>query len=547
VSLYDAQGNLTGRTITVKLFTDSGELTETRVSLYNSDNRIIEKRVYDENGELTTYTWYSYQYNNAGELICMLESIHTTSGNQTIHEQRYYDGNYDFTGSSIDTRTFYYNADGSPDYVDEFWQSYDEFGTPEHYGIGLWIYSYNPDGSFASMVITNTNYSADGTRRDKYVSITTQSYYANGWISTRTYEHQYYDESDNLTCSSIEERRYDELGAFEGKTLTSYYNDGTVESIKEYDSNWDLIAEYYYDREYRTTIRCSYDADGNLTARTEDSYAVVDGRVLKTSVECYDGDGNLSWRVEMQHDADGNMIGSTAYDAEGNVESRHENDYDEWGYCAEARSYDSAGNLTQRNVYVNEEGRTGVESYYYDGAGDLIQYGYVTYDDRNNAIAEHAYNPDGSLIIREARDFDENDNCLVYHQYDSNDAQIQRIEYGYDDSGNLTSVYHYGADDSLTWYVMNEFDEFGNRILSTAYDADGNVDAVFTNEYTNDFADYLPAAAKATAADISNPIDPLVADKYDILNLQAAARILPDGVSYEPALAGTEGYVELNF
>ncbi|MGI6214639.1 MAG: hypothetical protein ACOYIT_01950 [Christensenellales bacterium] len=370
----------------------------------------------------------------------------------------------------------------------------------------------NPDGT---KTVTTTH--DDG-------SVTTEVFYENGKLKSRTHEDEYnniniweYSEDGMLLSYSFKDvhNRYERKTIYEDgnpATKTEIYPDG-YKKITTYDKNGNgeardvggnLIGgekrnedgtreEWSIDR-FGSRNEHKYDKKGNILEYTHIS---PDGYKKITT---YDKNGNSE-----TNDADGNLIGRGTNNEDGTREewsidrfgSRNEHKYDKKGNILEythispdgykkittydkngnGETHDGDGNLVGKEKQ-NEDGtreewlidRDGnINEYKYDKEWNIIEHTYIssegyksitTYDKNRNSETHDA---DGNLIGEEKRNEDGTRESW------SIDRDGIRYENKYDKDYNLLERIVTKADGSQE---ITTIDENGNRIT---HDKDGNL------------------------------------------------------------------------
>ncbi len=187
--------------------TENGAEIAILVNLYNSDEKLVKKLIY-EGGELTGFEEYYYDENDD------LAREEKYLANGTLDYYTLYE--YDENGK--ETRREFYLGDGTPD------------------GVILYVYNENGDVVKETYII------------DDYENVTEYEYDENGILIKYSYE--------DFTADNhlIGYEKYDESGRIVKETIT--YSDGS-KLIFEYDENENIIR------------KTEMDPDGNVVTVTE--------------------------------------------------------------------------------------------------------------------------------------------------------------------------------------------------------------------------------------------------------------------------------------
>lgn len=416
----------------------------------------LREFTYGEDGELLTearygsYGYHTYEYHANGEraadTVYMLDFLpycreeFDENGNQTWKSYYDEDGNvsfryeYDAEGN-IKAK---YDKDGSL-YVDEREETvYDENGNLTEYKY------YNDDGTLYERY--EYDYDENGNE------IAWRHYYIDGTLTREVF------------------RTYDETGILT-KTVQKDYRD-SGELIDSF--------EIEYDEAGNQTLYTAYDAEGNLSSRSEMKHEFIGGKWVLTRYTSYDGDGSLLFRQEMTHDERGNETASLTYDADGTLSTRTEMTYDERGNLTESANYDADGKVFHREVTVYDEQNNPLEQTVYNGeeiTSHIVCENRYEYDDAGRLVGEsraavegrytYTYKEGSGLWTETCTDGDGN----VVHTYEtvydgSGNPKIEqrtagererRFEYEWSEAGELLSrVWYYGADKEVITRMKTE-------------------------------------------------------------------------------------------
>lgn len=247
---------------------------------------------------------------------------------------------------------------------------------------------YDEQGRLLYTLRPWTDWSIDLTEYDYGQGVCTLSHYlAGGEIEPDiTTEPEY-------ILEYVEEHRIDETGdTFGSSTRYTYFYDGTLDSIEEYDENH--IGRLY----------TGYYPDGSI-------------------------------RAIVESDERGNVTKMLYYREDGSFEEHHEVEYDEEGRDRRHTYYDEGGSVEHTELYFFDESGNWAGAEYYNADNVLCSTVKCTYDEQGRRLTEAVYRPDGTL------------EKLTEYTYSGGSFYTSRSEYYYDEEGNLTSEWHGGEND----------------------------------------------------------------------------------------------------
>ena len=140
----------------------------------------------------------------------------------------------------------------------------------------------------------------------------------------------------------------------ENSTQTTYYDNGNIAHVYEYDTNGALRKTTYYredgtiglSREINesgaTTKFESYDESGKLELYIIDEYDENGNEIKETF---YDKNDKITDTYTMEYDENGNMIKKTEYDGTGKIKSYWISEYDSDNNPVKVTEYDESGNV----------------------------------------------------------------------------------------------------------------------------------------------------------------------------------------------------------
>lgn len=204
------------------------------------------------------------------------------------------------------------------------------------------------------------------------------------------------------TLEYVEEVSIDETGAPVGwYTRHTYHNDGSLNSISEYDEHHTqrLYTGYYADGSIRALVECNERGDA-------------------TKMLYYREDGGLEEHREVEYDGEGRDCKHIYYDAE--------------------------GELSYYELYFFDENGNWAGEEYYNCCDQLIYSIQCTYDEKGRRLTEAVYRDDGSL------------EKLTEYKYGSGIFYSSYSVYYYDGEGNLVNEWHGGANDGIIAGVTGE-------------------------------------------------------------------------------------------
>lgn len=332
---------------TVKM--DGKIQTSALVELYNSDDLLIKKIIYEQ-----------------GRVVFLSENYYNKNGD--IAKEEY----YDIDGELLEYCLYEYNENGVL-LRDCFYDCYGEL-------IAYTLYIYDENGK----LIKEEGFESDGTLSSYHLYeyyengnlAKDKDYLANGTLDdVETYE---YDENDNLIKETHEE--YNEDGAWDYTEIIEYnengdriraeytYSDGYAD-VFEYDVDGDVVKETHTDPDdYEFTIKYEYDASKNCVR------------------EFYESSSGYEYVIEYEYDESGNKIKEALTTSE-DYEKVIEYEYNEDGSCA-------------KESYKDSYGVEHITEYEYDENGNEIKRVKKYYDNEGNVIdveteeAEHDFSLD---------------------------------------------------------------------------------------------------------------------------------------------------------
>ena len=178
----------------------------------------------------------------------------------------------------------------------------------------------------------------------------------------------------------------------------------------------------------------------NFTAYTHVEVAQFneDGNMYETNG--YGSEGNLIYKMTVNHGENGNLIGDYSYDLNNELINKCDYNYHENGYMSEANcigengvrytlkfKFDEFGNMYELNEY---------------GSGGELVYNYTyKYDKDRNMIEGIWYKPEDSLRIKWTYKYDKYGNWIEKNTYNSNAGNVEdklTYTYEYDPNNNWT-------------------------------------------------------------------------------------------------------------
>jgi len=277
------------------------------VSMYDEQGNLIRNTSYAADGTVESEYAYEYTYDADGNILkafFYVDGVLNGEDEYTV----------DAEGDRLPVRSVYYYDDGSTSV-----QEYDAFGDSVSY-----IYS---DGN--NTVITEEYYEyTENSEGDRYAFRTTSRSYDEGIIYI-TEENEYYDmvrvTRTDFDGNVLRDSRYEYTYDAEGNktALKRYENDVLVEEYPEYRT----VETDEYSMRFPASV-IEYGEDGSKTVSVNGDYGEP------VSVTYYDGSGNITGAtgytyevdeediiyvsVQIEYDADGNVVSEVHFDAEGN-------------------------------------------------------------------------------------------------------------------------------------------------------------------------------------------------------------------------------------
>lgn len=166
----------------------------------------------------------------------------------------------------------------------------------------------------------------------------------------------YYNYNDDGTVNWEDSLTYEYNAAGEMISKIYYIEDGSIVTKKEweYDSEGNMTAERYLQKNYQYEKTYEYDSTGKLIASAQNSnYSKgstryeYDASGNMTARYFYNGDGTIDWRGSntMEYDSNGNKISEYYYDENGTVSDYFKREYDICGNCISNHHYYGDGSI----------------------------------------------------------------------------------------------------------------------------------------------------------------------------------------------------------
>ena len=264
------------------------------------------------------------------------------------------------------------------------------------------------------------------------------------------------------------------------KTWSKYYSYSTYWStVDGKRTEYGGYSVYAYDSEGKATGFDTYNAEGVLESRSENTYD-ADGNVSERKRR--DPEGTLLSSVTYTYDADGNVAEGNWYEADGSLNYRYVNTYGTDGSRTGSTYYFADGS-TIRHTYNTDGKLVKYEDYSTDGT--LDSYFMHTYDASGNCIETDYYRGDGTRenVLAYTFDADGNTTKAESWYYNEDGTLWQHSVYTYTADGTEEWMERYGDDGTLAWQSKNWYDTDGNRIESENYDADGTLEGRYRYSY----------------------------------------------------------------
>lgn len=282
----------------------------------------------------------------------------------------------------------------------------------------------------------------------------------------------YYNYNDDGTVNWEDSLTYEYNAAGEMISKIYYIEDGSIVTKKEweYDSEGNMTAERYLQKNYQYEKTYEYDSTGKLIASAQNSnYSKGSTRYE------YDDSGNMT--AEYSYNKDDNFCSKLVYeyDSDNNKTAEYFYNKDAIKRLRETWSYDANGNMLAEYSYDT------------DGSVDWGHSNTYEYDTDGNMTAEYNYKEDGTVNYVLSYEYDTDGNMTARYCYnDGEKTDLRNAEkYEYDANGNMTARYFYNGDGTIDWRGSNtmEYDSNGNKISEYYYDENGTVSDYFKREY----------------------------------------------------------------
>ena len=472
----DPLGNVTQKTFDPVTFNQTSEtdpLGHTMTITFDTVNKTQLNSFTDANGNVTSYTNYTYAQNITGPLNSYTHLGFSKSGDLSnlVSAGQSFSFAYDAKGNAISTT----DAAGN-------------------------VTSYTYDANGNQLTRTQQRTDAAGAK----ISITTsKSYDAEGRVTAET----------------------DELG---GVTRVTYNSAGEPTSVTDPNGN---VTRYTYDAQARlvkttypdgTSVTVTLDAEGNQVATTDRAGRTTEyvydayNQLIKTMYPdgtadtiTYDANG----LVVATHDAAGNPVRNT-YDASGQLLSSADAQGQTTSY-----TYDNNGNLLTETDPMG-----GIVSYTYDAlnrltkttfpdgttqTGIYLSNGLKGADtDQNNNTVAYGYDALGRINLVTLTLAVTGATAVTSYAYDAvgnrvaqTDALGRTTKWGYDNARHVTShALPNGETESFTYDAMGSrtsHTDFAGKKTSYTYDVNGRV--VFATDSTGRTTGYLYTASGQVA------------------------------------------------
>ncbi|MCI7577801.1 MAG: hypothetical protein MST12_06040 [Spirochaetia bacterium] len=210
----------------------------------------------------------------------------------------------------------------------------------------------------------------------------------------------------------------------------TYYSDGSIKSLSEYNSNGDLLKGIAYNTDgcVSSSRICEYFSDGNVIkyiyyksdGSIEDSYSYTydsNGNVVKYIYYYSDGsiDHLRSFSYSNEYDSNGKTIKAIRYNGYGEIDCSIAYEYDSYGNIVRYTQYDPDGSIWASYSY----------SYEYDSEGNILK---KTYYSDGNITWSYEYDSNGKVIKYVDYRRDGSISSSYSYTHDSNGYRIEKIE-----------------------------------------------------------------------------------------------------------------------
>lgn len=182
-----------------------------------------------------------------------------------------------------------------------------------------------------------------------------------------------------------------------------------------------------------------YSVAGQLASKIVYEYG-PDKQIASQS--CYDGEGNLFWKVSAVFDKNGKRI--------------------------EENEYDSKGALLGKTIY-KYDGPDSIDETYYNSRGDLIWKNTYKYNSEQKLVENCSYFSNGTLDIKKIFVYSTDGKLAEINSYNQLNEQIAREVNIYNAEGLLTEYAVYGSDGKRRSRIFYKYDDKKNVIKQTTY------------------------------------------------------------------------------
>ena len=204
--------------------------------------------------------------------------------------------------------------------------------------------SYGADGSITCEYFYTYGHNEYGLKTDLKYLIHEEEYIREEHEVTEFDEngiqiYTWYDQNGNLISKLTDDSQKSEKDKRIVRKYTYAPETGEI--------TWQTLTIYEYDQNSREKKCTNYDIDIKTGEELIAGYSSFEYDENNNCIaeNCYDADGNLTSRSEWSYDAEGNMIEHRTYDSTGNLSSKQVMIYDDSGKYLGSKTYDGFGNI----------------------------------------------------------------------------------------------------------------------------------------------------------------------------------------------------------
>ena len=272
-------------------------------------------------------------------------------------------------------------------------------------------------------------------------------------------------------------------------TLKIYNKDGSY-CLAQYDKDWNLISDSFYDEKDLLKSIYEYDSEGKTIKQVSCN---PDGEIETYWLYEYDANGN---RIkESYYNVDNTLRFTRVYEYNVSGDKLYETIYDSNGMIYCSYKYDANGNRVKEDTYKG--GSVSLNNNVipeYDLNGNKAKEKYlredgtlekeIEFDSEGNVIREFKYYLNGNLAKEFGYDLD--GNVIKEREFNADGTFIKHFTYKYDLNRNMTEENCYDESETLKYFNIFEYDSNGDKIKETWYEGNGELAGYKEYEYDSD-------------------------------------------------------------